>query len=163
MEKSENFLSDNPLVGDVIELLQELLHAVLAASVPAWVHLQLTLPQLRTLFIIAHHKTSSVVQISKHLGVGEPTASHQIDILVRSGLVDRSEDPADRRRAIIRLSTGGEELIQKLLGWEDFLGSLLYKIPDQDLTFFRHGLVAVMKEINGQAENDENDQDKTAA
>ena len=144
MEKPEVVLPDDSLVRDVVELLRDLLHAILAASFPAWLDLQLTLPQLRTLFIIAHNKTSSVIQISKHLGIGEPTASHLIDKLVQGGLVDRSEDPVDRRRAIIQLSAMGEELIEKLLGWEEFLGGRLYRIPKEDLLPFRRGLNAVM-------------------
>jgi DNA-binding MarR family transcriptional regulator len=150
MEKPEILSSDNSLEHDVVELLRELLHAFLMASVPAWLDLQLTLPQLRTVFIVAHNKTSSVMQIAKHLGIGEPTASHLIDKLVQAGLVDRSEDPMDRRRAIVRLSPAGEELIEKLLGWEEFLEEWLHKVPREDLSLFRHGLNAIIKEIHGQ-------------
>jgi len=155
MEKPETLSSDDPLVRDVVELLRELLHAFLMASLPAWVDLQLTLPQLRTVFIVAHNKTSSVMQVAKHLGIGEPTASHLIDKLVQAGLVDRSEDPMDRRRAIIRLSQGGDELIEKLLGWEEFLGGWLHKVPEEDLSLFQRGLNAIMIEIHEQTTLDE--------
>jgi DNA-binding MarR family transcriptional regulator len=150
MKKQDILSSDEPLVHDVVGLLRELLHAFLMASVPAWLDLQLTLPQLRTLFIVAHNKTSSVVQIAKHLGIGEPTASHLIDRLVQAGLVDRSEDPMDRRRATVRLSPAGEELIEKLLGWEEILGEWLHNVPGKDLSLFRHGLNAIVNEIRGQ-------------
>jgi DNA-binding MarR family transcriptional regulator len=153
MEKPEILLSDDPLMRDVIELLRELLHAFLMASVPAWIDLQLTLPQLRTVFIVAHNKTSSVIQIAKHLGIGEPTASHLIDKLVQASLVDRREDPVDRRRAIISLSPAGEELIEKLLGWEEFLGGWLHKIPEEELCHFRQGLNAIVNEIHEQKTN----------
>jgi DNA-binding MarR family transcriptional regulator len=154
MKKPKTLSSDGPLVRDVVELLRELLHAFLMASVPAWLDLQLTLPQLRTLFIVAHNKTSSVMQIARHLGIGEPTASHLIDRLVQAGLVDRSEDPMDRRRAIVRLSPAGEELIEKLLGWEEILGEWLHKVPGKDLSQFRHGLNAIIDGIHGQATNE---------
>ncbi len=150
MEKPQSWSSEDPLAHDVVELLRELLHAFLMASVPAWLDLQLTLPQLRTVFIIAHNKTSSVIQIARHLGIGEPTASHLVDKLVQAGLVDRSEDPIDRRRAIVRLSPAGEELIEKLLGWEELLGGWLHKVSEEDLSLFRHGLSAILAEIHGQ-------------
>ena len=150
MEKPGILSSDDPLVREVVELLRELLHAFLMASVPAWVDLQLTLPQLRTVFIVAHNKTSSVMQIAQHLGIGEPTASHLIDKLVQAGLVDRSEDPMDRRRAIVRLSPAGGQLIEKLLGWEEFLGGWLQNVSEEDLSLFRHGLNGIMKAIHGQ-------------
>ena len=150
MEKLETLSPDDLLVHDVVELLRELLHAFLMASVPAWVDLQLTLPQLRTIFIIAHHQTSSVMQVAKHLGIGEPTASHLIDKLVQAGLVDRSDDPMDRRRAIVQVSAEGEKLIEKLLGWEEFLGEWLHQVPEDDLSNFRQGLNAIMNEIHEQ-------------
>ncbi len=154
MRKPEIPASGDPLVGDVVELLRELLHALLMASIPAWLNLQLTLPQLRTLFIVAHNKTSSVMQIAKHLGIGEPTASHLIDKLVQAGLVIRREDPSDRRRAIVRLSPAGEELIEKLLGWERFLGQRLHNISEEDLSLLRHGLNAITSEIHKQTATD---------
>jgi len=155
MEKPELLPPDDPLVHDIVELLRDLLHALLAASAPAWLDLQLTLPQLRALFLIAHNQASSVGQISKYLAIGEPTASHLIDKLVQAGLVDRREDPADRRRAIVRLSPGGKELIERLLGWEDCLGGWLYKIPRQDLLPFQRGLKAILHEPHGQTTNPE--------
>ena len=93
------------------------------------------------------------MQVAKHLGIGEPTASYLVDKLVRAGLVDRSEDPMDRRRAIVRLSPMGEELIEKLLGWEEFLGEWLHKVPEEDLSRFQHGLNAIINEMHGQTTN----------
>lgn len=154
MRRTRIVSSDDPLVLDVVGLLRELLHAFLTASVPTWLDLQLTLPQLRTLFIVAHNKTSSVMQIAEHLGIGKPTASHLIDKLVQAGLVDRREDPTDRRRALVRLSPPGEELIEKLLGWEEFLGGWLHKVPPKDLALFRRGLSAIMKEMHGRMPNE---------
>jgi DNA-binding MarR family transcriptional regulator len=146
MDNSEYLSTNDPIVGDVIDLLRELLHALLMSSVPAWIDLQLTLPQLRTVFIIAHNNTSSVMQIAQHLGIGEPTASHLIEKLVQAGLVERSDDPGDRRRAIIQLSPAGGELIEKLLGWEEFLGGWLQQISREDLIHFRYGLNSIMAE-----------------
>jgi DNA-binding MarR family transcriptional regulator len=101
-----------------------------------------------------------VMQIAKHLGVGEPTASHLVDKLVQAGLVDRSEDPMDRRRAIVRLSLAGEELIEKLLGWEEFLGGWLHKVPEEDLSLFRHGLSAIVNGIHEQTTNGQESEDE---
>jgi DNA-binding MarR family transcriptional regulator len=141
MEKSDAPPADDALIRDVIEGLRELLHRVLISSVPAWMDLRLTVPQLRALFAVAHvHQGCSVTQIARFLGIGEPTASHLIERLVRAGLVDRGEDPADRRRAVVRLSAEGQRLIEKLLGWQDLLGGWLGEIPREDLVSFRSGL-----------------------
>jgi MarR family transcriptional regulator, organic hydroperoxide resistance regulator len=155
MGKPEILSKNDPILHDVVDLFRELLHAVLSASGPVWIDLQLTLPQLRTLFIVAHNKTSSVMQIAKHLGIGEPTASHLIEKLVQAGLVDRSDDPMDRRRAIIQLSSLGEGLIEKLFGWEEFMGVWLYKIPREDLFLLQRGLNAIMNEAHRQTAGNE--------
>ncbi len=141
--------SDSALTRAVVERVRELLHELLRASAPSWLDLKLTLPQLRTLFITAHEKTSSVNQIARHLGIGQPTASHLIDRLARAGLVDRSEDPTDRRRAVVRLSPAGEKLIERLLGWEELLGGWLLRIPAKDMSHFKRGLDAVVEGIRG--------------
>lgn len=146
-------LSDNS-THDVIEQLRELLHGFLALSIPAWIDLQLTMPQLRVIFIVAHKGSASVMEVARHLGIGEPTASHLIDRLVRSDLLERAEDPADRRRAIIRLSPYGEETIAKLLGWEDLLSGLLQRISSDDLAHFSQGLHAIVYELYSQASID---------
>jgi DNA-binding MarR family transcriptional regulator len=139
---------------DVVELLRELLHALLMSSFPAWLDLQLTVPQLRAVFIIAHSKSSSVTQVAQHLGIGEPTASHLIDRLVQAHFVERTEDPEDRRRALVRLAPAGEELIEKLLGWEDLMDRVLYKLPKKDLSSLRQGLHALVDEFQAQASSD---------
>jgi DNA-binding MarR family transcriptional regulator len=147
--------ADNALVREVLEVLRELLHRLLMSSVPAWIDLHLTLPQLRALFAVAHNGASSVIQIARDLGIGEPTASHLIERLVRAGLVDRTEDPDDRRRAVIRLSAAGERLIERLLGWEDILSEWLGRIPRKDLSSFRDGLNGLVSTLPGRTTEDD--------
>jgi MarR family transcriptional regulator, organic hydroperoxide resistance regulator len=160
MAKSDAPPIDDALVHEVLDILRELLHRLLMSSVPVWIDLQLTLPQLRTVFAIAHNEVSSVMQIAGYLGIGKSTASHLIERLVRAGLVDRSEDPEDRRRATIRLTAEGDQLIERLLGWEELLGGWLSKVPQKDLSSFRHGLNELMTTLQAQTKNDNSASDK---
>ncbi len=146
--------TNDSVTHDVVELLRELLHGLLMSSVPAWLDLSLTVPQLRTIFIIAHGQSSTVTQIAQHLGIGEPTASHLVDKLVQADLVARTEDPEDRRRTRLRLSPDGEQLIEKLLGWEDLLGGWLDKLAEKDLSHLRQGLLALVRELHAQPSTD---------
>ena len=141
---------NDPLAHEVVELVRELLHALLASSMPAWMDLQLTVPQLRAVFVIAHNQSSSVTQIAQQLGIGEPTASHLIDRLVRAGLAERAEDPEDRRRMKVKLAPAGQVLIEKLLGWEEMLGGRLDQLSRRDLSSLRQGLEAVVEELPGE-------------
>lgn len=138
------------LKKSVIELIRELLHFILMDSVQSWIDLQLTLPQLRTIFIIAHNNTSSIKEISGQLGVGEPTASHLVEKLVKSGLVSRVDDAEDRRRVIVKLSEKGKTLIDTLMGWERFFNKNLNNISVKTLSNLQAGL----KEIIDKAYSD---------
>ena len=136
---------ESPATRQVIHLLRELLHSLLVSSAPAWVDLSLTLPQLRVLFVVAHGGGCSVMHIARDLHIGEPTASHLVDRLVKAGLVHRDEDPEDRRRVLVGLSAAGEGLIGRLLGWEHLLGAWLQGIPSRDLASLRDGLIAITR------------------
>lgn len=136
------------LAKEAVELVRQLLHALIVSSPQAWLDLQLTLPQLRIVFIIAHGKSPSVTQIAQQLGIGEPTASHLVDKLVKAHWVERAEDPEDRRRTRVRLTPAGEELIDKLLGWEDLMSGLLDRLDERDITLLQQGLRALVDELH---------------
>lgn len=44
-------------------------------------------------------------RLGSALGIGKPAATALVDALVRRELVERSEDPDDRRRTLVRLNT----------------------------------------------------------
>ena len=150
MEEMENASPVNSQIHEVVSLLRDLLHTLMQSSIQGWINLPLTLPQLRTLFVIAHHRTLSVAQVSQHLGIGEPTASHLVERLVQADLIRREEDPQDRRRVQVRLSPAGEELIERLLGWEQFLGEWLQHISPEKLSLLQQGLSVIMAELPSQ-------------
>ena len=141
------------VANEVVGLFRELLHALLDSSMGAWLDLQLTLPQLRVVFLVAHGKASSVTQIAQHLGIGEPTASHLIDKLVKAHLVSRVEDPEDRRRTQMRLTPAGEQLINNLLGWEGLIGGSLHRLTRHDLSTLRQGLRVLVDQLPATGSN----------
>jgi MarR family transcriptional regulator, organic hydroperoxide resistance regulator len=154
MENSQNIDAHNLIEKQIIELLRELLHVLIKESIPSWIDLQLSLPQLRILFIIAHNSSASINQIADQLRVGEPTASHLVDKLYKAGFIQRSEDPRDRRRAIVQLSPNGKLLTEKLLGWEGFFANRLQEIPKEELLPFQHGLTSILARTHEQESND---------
>jgi DNA-binding MarR family transcriptional regulator len=67
--------------------------------------------QMIALFRLHYRKSSSVSEIASHLGVSIAAASQLIERLVQSGLVERSENPADRREKLLVLSPKGREMM----------------------------------------------------
>ena len=142
--------SDDPLMREIAALLQELVHALGEPTIAAWTELDFTLPQLKTLKVLAHEGPSSIGHIALRLGIGQPTASHLVERLVQADLVERAEDPANRRRTIARLSSSGEELIGQLRGTRgEQLFVWLSELDTTDLHALRQGLQALVRVARG--------------
>ena len=58
---------------------------------------------------IATNEPATLNEVAKTLGRGAPAVSRSIDTLVRAGLVDRVQDPDNRRRLALRLTDQGRE------------------------------------------------------
>ena len=72
-----------------------------------------SMPQLSTLMHLYHHQDGcGVSDIGSHLGVTNAAASQMIDRLVQQGLLERSEDPKDRRGKRLQVSPKGRQLIE---------------------------------------------------
>jgi DNA-binding MarR family transcriptional regulator len=58
---------------------------------------------------IASHEPATLNQVAKSVGRGAPAVSRSIDSLVRAGLVERTQDPTNRRRLALRLTQAGRD------------------------------------------------------
>ncbi len=73
----------------------------------------LSMPQFSTLMRLYYHGGCGISEISAHLDVTAPAASQMVDRLVQTGLLERVEDPNDRRAKQVTLSAKGRALIEK--------------------------------------------------
>ena len=76
-------------------------------------HSGLSMSQLSVLLRLHYHHACGVSEIGEHLGVTNPAASQLIDRLVNLGLLERNEDPSDRRIKNISLTPRGIALVQE--------------------------------------------------
>jgi len=76
----------------------------------------LTLSQVATLVLLkeAEGGTMSMGQIAHELAVSLPTTSGLVDRLYREGLVDRVVNDRDRRVVLVRLTTEGTTVIERM-------------------------------------------------
>ncbi len=79
---AQNFIADGPA-----ERAERARHKLLAA--------------------IAKHEPATLNQVAAAVRRGAPAVSRSVDVLVRSGLIERSPDPDNRRRLAMRLSDAG--------------------------------------------------------
>jgi DNA-binding MarR family transcriptional regulator len=88
--------------------------AVSAASVAA-VDDTVTLPQLRALIAVASRGTMNSAALAEALGVHASSVTRICDRLVGAGLLDRREDPVDRRHLQLDLTTTGRQLVDAIM------------------------------------------------
>lgn len=132
------------LVTDVLSAQTAVLRALHDDPLPAWLSLDLTLGQLRALFVLYHGGPTPVGQLGSALGLGKPAASLLVDTLVQRGLVERHEDPTDRRRTLTQLSPSAQTLMaEQLTGSRDRFAGWLRQLALDDLTSLARGLRAL--------------------
>ncbi len=131
------------LEHEVVTNYHKLAQALKASSGTAWMEIDLTIAQLRTLLILAEEGPLVIGQIAQRMGIGLSTGGHLVDRLVQAGLAERTEDTGDRRRTLAKLTPKGEDLYARLLNPSLHMQSLIQKLSNADLEAFLQGLKAL--------------------
>ncbi len=129
-------------------LLHETLAAYLAVALAlqstttgAWLELNLSIVDLKALLLIARRERMTVGALAAALYLTRPGASRVGDQLHRLGLITRQEDPVDRRRTLLGLTSHGQALIAQLHhGDLQLLSSSLAHLETTDLRCLYQGL-----------------------
>ena len=114
-------------------LFRSFVQLTLARLATMWADQGLTLSQIRLLLVLAHSGPATIGQIADHLRIGQSAASLQVDRLVQAHLAERADDPADRRRAIVRLTEAGEASLGRQRVGQQFLHAWLSGLDDAHL------------------------------
>ena len=68
---------------------------------------RLEMGQRKLLAAIAARQPATLGEVAKAVGRGAPAVSRSVEALVRAGLLERTQDPDNRRRLALRLSEAG--------------------------------------------------------
>lgn len=123
---------------DLYELLEQFLVRLLNMSesetMDALVEMDLSFSQARTLFVLAQHcEPVAINEVARALRMSLASAGRNVDQLVTQGLVERREDPDDRRVRRIALSESGQALARKHLDAKrQGLRAFVTRLPDVD-------------------------------
>jgi DNA-binding MarR family transcriptional regulator len=82
---------------------------------------------------IATHEPATLGQVAKEAGRGAPAVSRSVDTLVRAGLVERTQDPNNRRRLALRLTDEGRERLSKPTAGSSNLLAKLERLAHSEL------------------------------
>ena len=137
-------MSKAALIDEALVLEGKILRVIGAATVGEWCRLELTMAQLKGVLVLGRKHELPVGGLARELSVGLPAASAVVDRLVEQGLVNRKEDPSDRRRTLVRLSPAGDELLTRLRrGSREAIGAWLEEMREDELGALLVGLRAM--------------------
>lgn len=92
-----------------------------------------TTPQLRVLVLIKTSGPQNMTQVAAELKVHASNATRTCEALVQAGLIDRSDNPADRRRVRLVLTEKGDELVEHVLASRRRkVAAILNTMPPED-------------------------------
>ncbi len=105
-----------------------------------------------TLFHLSHRDHAGVTDLGEHLGVSSAAASQMLEHLVEEGLIERTEDPDDRRMKKITLTDKGsrvmKESVSARLGWLEQLTTNLSKDEKRQITSAMDLIIKKAEEMN---------------
>lgn len=94
-----------------------------------------TSPQLRVLVLIANSGPQNLSGVAAELDVHPSNATRTAEKLVQTGLIQRQEDPEDRRFARLTLSPEGRRLVEGVIQRRrQAIEEVLTKVPADRLT-----------------------------
>jgi DNA-binding MarR family transcriptional regulator len=113
--------------------------------------LPLTLPQLRTLGIIACAGATgrSGRELASLLGVGPSAITPLVDRLVEHGFANRHEDPIDRRILRVRATPQGVQVLERVANvHHEALAEIVKRIHPDDLQIVERSLVILSEAVS---------------
>jgi len=113
-------------------------------------NLNLTVPQVKTLFFISNHGGTSPTRLAIALGVTPPNVTGIVDRLVEQDLMVRKDSPEDRRAFVLQITPKGEAILSGLRERRmDAMRRVLEQLDDEGLS----QLVAGLSKLAGVALN----------
>ncbi len=144
------------LTREVIQLLErigQVEHARERYAPEAWMELNLTIGQLKSLFFIDFEGSTNFKKLATALGVTPPNVTGIIDHLVEQELVSRQENPEDRRVILLTTTDKGKTLLARLRERRmSRMSGILAQLSLGELTALAEGLSAVARVGEGTKE-----------
>ncbi|TMD87307.1 MAG: MarR family transcriptional regulator [Chloroflexi bacterium] len=129
-----------PAIEEAIAGYKKTHRALLTSKGNRWRDLDISMQQLRALYLLREEEEASVGRLAELFGMGLPGTSLLADRLVRSGYVERRTDPTDRRRVLLSLTRAGDRLVGDLReGSSSQLRRWMAQLSPEDLAALSRG------------------------
>jgi DNA-binding MarR family transcriptional regulator len=104
--------STRPRVEQALTAYQAFESRLMAVHAPEFTAVDLTMAQAKLLYVVTATGDLSMSEIAQRLGVTISTASGAVDHLVSIGLLNRIDDPANRRQVQVSVTPFGRQTLE---------------------------------------------------
>jgi DNA-binding MarR family transcriptional regulator len=134
------------LILRIIELRRRLNRAVRDHTLDSWMKLNLTIPQLKSMFYVSRHGKINISTLASGLSVTPANVTGIVDRLVEQGLMTRTSDHADRRVLWLQTTNKGKALVDELReGRANEMRKILDELTAEELSIVAHGFDLLVK------------------
>ncbi len=89
--------------------------------------------QKKLLAAVGNNEPATLNEVARTIGRGAPAVSRSIDALVKAGLVERTQDPNNRRRLELRLTQKGRDQLEARIAGGPALRNKLERLAHSEL------------------------------
>jgi DNA-binding MarR family transcriptional regulator len=112
-------------------------------------NLQISFTQFMILMSLKKNQAFNQKELAACIGITEAAISRQIESLTSSKLLTVTDDPYDRRRKQLKLTSKGEEKLKKCIQTIDNMSKELFSVLTKDeLDKFTSYLIRILKQLN---------------
>jgi len=121
---------------------------VAESHAPEFLGVDVTMSQAKLLYLVSLHPGMSMGAIATELGVGPSAVSGLVDRLVALGLLDRREDPVDRRQQLVTITANGTATLERMRELRaELMSRLLSGLDRAELEALRTSFIALDREV----------------
>ena len=104
---------------------------------------------VNSLRVISKEKEVTNNDLSRRLGVSMPAASQLVDRLVEMGLVEREDNPADRRSKYLTLTAQGRQTLDDMdKATHSWIPTLVSMLSEEEIKIIKPSLRLIVSKIN---------------
>jgi len=132
------------LIAQIIEAQRRLSRVIRERTLDSWVKLDLTIPQLKSLFYVSGHGKVNPSALASGIRVTPANVTGIVERLVEQGLLIRTADADDRRVSWLTVTDKGKTLINDLReGRVQEMRRVLDELTEAELAAVAHGFELV--------------------
>jgi DNA-binding MarR family transcriptional regulator len=156
-------MTKEELMNSIVDYQRQVDRARRQGEFDVWMSLDVTMPQLKSLFFIYNEGSTNLATLANALGVTSTNTTGIVDRLVKQGLVSRTDNPENRRMLLLKATKKGEQLIARLRERrKGYLLEVLGRLNTEELELLNRGFgfLARATESQEQVTRKENSQTK---